>query len=683
MKKSFLLGIMVCLATVAFAQRSMEWYSYWGSNVAGNQIDPQRMVVDKDGNIYVAALFGGDKVSAESQTLKSNSSADKGDAVIVKMSPNKVVLGTYSIVKTGKATVSDLALDSKGNLFVLGAYSGSIANAGGSMTPEDLYEFGEYGIYVVKLSSDMKLQAAWQVAASDGAKAGGIVVDSEDNVIISGLLDGDAAFVKDVPMGDIQNSAQVFVAKYDNKGESVWYNYRGEEVTNSVYGRPYLAVDAQDNIYMATSLTGSTTIQEQTLSATLSNAILIKCDKEGTEKWWHMIDGAESDLAAGVAVSPIGQVALAVNHHSGDLRIDDMSDEFNNGYAFDAAYAHSAFFAFDLNGEFKWFYDWGYSNGESGSDAVCYGFRCTDEGVWYATGMMTGRLGGSRLPEEERTLPAGKNSGVETIDNQWLQHNTNGGHDCYLITLTRDGKLANAIRPGGPQYEDGMDIALSPDKKSLYLLMQINVRDKAPYTCPDNIFDSWTDMDAKGRKGQYTVLPVFCPENKGTLPAAYGKDYKGVFASSLLVKYAMPVITPEAMPAFAVGEPYAVEMGILNPQGQVTLFGVEKSGDVAFDGLTVSGTFDTDKARYVGILASDSIALPGEITYYEYDQTTKKSVRSFPRTLRYLPLTIEGSQAVENVQMRNNTTGCKLMRDGVLYIKRNDRLYNAQGAQVR
>lgn len=687
MKKFFLIGMMACLTIVANAQRSMEWYSYWGANVAGNQIDPQRMIVDNSGNVYVAALFGGDKVSVESQTLNSKSSADKGDAVIVKMSPSKVVQWTYNVVRTGKATVSDIAVDSQGNLFVLGAYTGSLATAqGGSMTPDNLYEWGEASIYVLKLSSEGQLLASWQIAASDGAKAGGIAIDSQDNIIITGLLDGDASFIKGAVVGDMQNSSQVFVAKYpnDNSGIPTWFNFRSDEGGVSNYGRAYVAVDAQDNIYLATSINGSTSIHENEIKTTTSTPMLIKYNSEGYELWWHIIDGDESDVAAAVAVSPIGQVVLAVNHHSGDLRLDDMSDVFNNGYAFATSYEHAAFFAFDLAGEFKWFYDWGYSNGESGSDAPCYGLRCTDEGVWYATGMMTGRYGGSRLPEEIRTLPNGKNSGVETVDNQWLQHNTNGGHDCYLITLTRDGLLANAIRPGGPQYEDGMDIALSPDKKSLYMLMQINVRDKAPYTCPDNIFDSWTDLDAKDRKGMYTALPVFCPENQGTLPAAYGTDYKGVFASSLLVKYSMPQITPDPLPAFKLNEPYSAELGILNPQGQVSFFGVETSGDVEFDGTVISGTFDTEKPRYVGVLASDSIALPGDITYYEYDKDTHHSVRSFPRTLRYLPLTVETQhEGIEDIQIDNSLDGRKIMHNGILYIERNGHLYNAQGAQVR
>lgn len=702
MKKIFLLGIMVCLAIVANAQRSMDWYAYWGSNEAGSQIDPQRMVADKEGNVYVAALYGGAKVKVGDQTLVSNSSADKGDAVIIKVSPSGAVLWTYSLVNAGNATVSDIAVDGYGNIFVLGAYTNSI-NVGEKTMPVDDTNMGEAAMYVLKLRADGTAVRAWEISAL-GVTAGGLAIDSENNVIVTGLLDGDATLTwGGEVMGDFNNSAQLIVAKFTNNGTLLWYDFRCDG--GAVYTKPSVAVDANNNIYVGTAMTGSTTFNSQTIAATVSNAVLLAYSAAGAERWYHMIDGEEADAVGAVAVSPIGQVVLAVNHHSGDLSIDDMEDKFNNGYAFDAAFTHSAFFAFDLAGEFKWFYDWGYSNGESGSDAVCYSLRCTDEGVWYAAGMMTGRHGGSRLPEDIRTLLAGKNSGVETIDNQWLQHNTNGGQDCYLLTLTRGGKLANAIRPGGPQYEYGIDVALTPDKKGLYLLSQINVRDQAPYTCPDNIFDSWSDMEAYNRKDKYTVLKVFCPGS--VVDGKYDKTYKGVFASTMLTKYTMPAINPNQLPYFALNQAYSQALSILNPQGKATLFPLEKYADVTFENNTVSGTFANDVDRYVGVLAIDSIALPGEIKYYEYDDMAEghghhRSIRSNPRSLRYLALTVakqeptpeaDPDQPAEPVlpsdeeqgieQINATIQGQKFFMDGVLYIHRNGKFFNAQGAQVR
>lgn len=671
MKKSILLGITMCLAVVAMAQRSMEWYSYWGSNTSGSQIEPQRMAVDAAGNIYVAALFGGDKVAVESRTLVSASASDKGDAVVVKMNDQKTVLWTYPIVNAGVATITDLVVDMDGNIVLTGAFNQSIKVGTSTMALDDT-NMGEAAVYVLRLSADGTALNAWQIPAVS-ARGGKLAINSQNHIIVTGLLEGDATFVPGgAAEGDFQNSAQLFVAEYDVNGTLIWHQFRNDG-GNSIYGAPSVAVDAANNIYVAASITGTTTMAGMALNATASNAFLLCYNAQRQEQWAHMIDGDQSDVAADVVVSPIGQVIIAVNHHSGTMHIDDMMDEFKHEYAFDAQWEHAAFFSFDLSGEFKWFFDWGYSNGESGSDAPCYALRCTDEGVLYATGMMTGRYGGSRLSalEEERTLPNGKNSGVETVDYQWLQHNTNGGHDNYIITLTREGKLANAARPGGPQYEIGTDVALSPDKKSLYLLSQINVRDNVPYTCPDNLFDSWTDLYAPtnwaSRKNNYTLLNVYCPENNGS-STNYTKAYKANFASSMLVKYAMPEINPNNLPFYTVGQAYSESIALLNPQGVASIFSLGASSDVSFDGTTVSGNFADQNKRYVGLIAIDSIALPGQITYYEYDNQTHKSLRSQPRNVRYMPLTDGSHTAVEDAYVLDATIYPTLCKDN-LYIR--------------
>ena len=645
MKKTFLLGIMICLSVIAFAQRSVEWYSYWGSNIAGNQIEPKRMIVDANGNIYVAANFGGNKVSAEGRTLVSQSSIDKGDAVIIKMNESKTVLWAYNVVSSGKASVSDLALDANGNLIVLGTFNQTIKVGGNTMTLDDS-NLGEEGVYVLKLSESGQGLAAWQISAL-GAKSGNAVIDSQNNIIIAGLLDGDATFIEGGAVeGDYRRNAQLFVAKYDNNGNLLWHNFTNDGVNTSTYGVPSMALDANDNIYVSTSNYG--------------NALLLALNSTGAEQWRRTIGGTGelTDDGGPIAVSPIGEVCIVVNHHSNNLYVDNLTEEFSNGYAYDGTqFVHAGFFSFDLAGEFKWYFDWGYSNNTSGSDAPCYSLRCTDEGVWYATGMMTGRYGSTRISaiEEERTLPNGRNSGVETIDNEWLQHNTNGGNDCYLITLTRKGKLVNAVRPGGPQYEIGTDMALTPDKKSIYWLWHVNVRNNVPYTCPDNLFDSWTDLYAPSvwasRKSQYTLLKVFCPENTDASATNYTEAYKAIFSSAMLLKLELPEINPNNLPFFQVGQAYAQHIDLNYVEGTAKLFQLESSEDITFNDNNISGTFMDANDRYFGVIGLDKIPNPGQIAYYEYDQTTQKSQRSQPRTCRYMPLREGQNTALDEVSL--------------------------------
>lgn len=689
MKKYFFLGIMLCLATLAFAQRSMDWYTYWGSNTAGSQIEPQRMTVDNDGNIYIVALFGGNKVNVEGTTLLSGSAMDKGDAVIVKMSPSKSVLWTYTLVNTGRATAADIALDKNGNVFVLGTFTKSVKVGTTTMALDDS-NFGEEAIYVIKLTSAGSAVKAWQISAT-GAKAGKIAVDSQDNVIITGLLDGDATFVTGGEAeGDFNNAAQLFVAKYDNNGNLLWHEFRNDN-GQAIYGLSSVAVDANDNIYIGSAYNGSTSFMGTSINTTTTSPLILAYAPDGTLRWFHHITGDRADAAADIAVSPIGQVALAVNFASRYMYIDGQGEAIHPEYADvegETSNKHTGIFSFGLDGNYKWNYYWGYGDVMTEDNANCNALRCSDEGVWYCTGMMTGRYGGKRLVDN--TLPGGRNSGVEAVDHQWLQHNTNGGKDCFLITLTRNGELANALRPGGIQYELGMDVALSPDKKSLYLLMHINVRNQPPYTCPDNLFDSYNDFynNFPERKNRYTLLKVFCPENIDNTATPYTTKYKSQFASSLLVKYAMPVPAPNYLPYFTVNEPYEQSLWIANPQGQVTMFPLGASGDVNFDGTNISGTFINDDNRYVGVLAVDSTALPGEITYYEYDKNTHASLRSNPRNLRYFALTTEENghgqqEGVENIALDPKAQGRKLLIDGILYIERNGILYSAQGAVVK
>ena len=54
MKKSLFILIALCAFTLHTSAQVLDWYTYWGSNQAGSQIQPVRMVVDNDGFVYTA-----------------------------------------------------------------------------------------------------------------------------------------------------------------------------------------------------------------------------------------------------------------------------------------------------------------------------------------------------------------------------------------------------------------------------------------------------------------------------------------------------------------------------------------------------------------------------------------------------------------------------------------------------
>lgn len=684
MKKSFLLVALTALSMSLCAQRSMEWYSYWGSNEAGSQIAPKAIVVDKDGSVYVAATFGGEKVAVESTTLVSASSVDNGDAVVVKMNANKQVQWTYNVVSAGKANVAGIALMSNGNIVVTGVFDNKINGADGDMALND-ENMGEAAVYALVLDPSGKAVASWQIAAL-GAVAGAVSVDAQDNVILTGTLDGDATFIAGGNAeGDFENASQYYVAKYSKDGTPIWHKFMAEASNVGSFSEVKNAVDAEGNIYVSATLTGELTFASALIYAASANAVIMKYDAQGAEQWAHIMSGSRNDKAAGVAVNePAGTVGLAVNHYSEDLQVDRKGDTLNNlsTKAGDPTQYHSMIVAFDKkDGAYEWFYDFGYSNTVDGGGALTYAFICTDEGVWYYGGNMSGRFGDSTTKIYHTT----QNFGVTSIDGQNFNHNTNGGGDAWMVTLTRDGKLANVIRTGGTQTEQTLGIALTPDKKSIYLLYEYQVRDKQKWTCPDNMFDSYTDLSGNldsipSRASQYTILSVFCPENDGATET-YSKAYKNAFASTMLAKYAFPELNVNELPAYTVGESYNQSILLNNPKGKKYFtMGVLVPDEFNFENGVLSATPAGPDAYEIGVLAVDSIDLPGKISYYANDKQTHP-VRSNPRVLRYFTIRNSAVSGIDELvsEAVKQDKAVKIIRNGQLFIIRDGKEYNVLG----
>jgi len=274
--------------------------------------------------------------------------------------------------------------------------------------------------------------------------------------------------------------------------------------------------------------------------------------------------------------------------------------------------------------------------------------RCTDEGVWYVGGNTSGRYGDTSTYDSF----GNSNSGLRTVDGVWHQHNTNGGADAIYLVLNREGKLASIARPGGTQTEALQDIALSPDKKSVYFLLGINVRANVIYTCVDNLFDSFTDLYTSfPRKEKYTLVQVLCPE--APVDGKYPATNVG-FASMIVAKYDFPEINPNTLPAYTSGVEYTQPLAIATPAGVPQFYQMSISDELNFVDNTISGLINGNEQLYIGVVAIDSTALPGTITYYAQDPN-KVSIRGNSRNVRYLKLNAKDDTALDLVNAADAT----------------------------
>ena len=160
------------------------------------------------------------------------------DTFVAKLDPS----GTFSwIAQAGggsaNTTGRSLALDSAGNIFAVGNFYGST-----SFGSKSFNSSGAGWGFVTRLDSSGKFSWVNVITGSGHHGANDITVDSADQILVVGNFYGTATFLKQVlvPTG----LEDTFVAKLDGSGKLIWIEQAGG--TNRDYGSS-IAVDGAGN----------------------------------------------------------------------------------------------------------------------------------------------------------------------------------------------------------------------------------------------------------------------------------------------------------------------------------------------------------------------------------------------------------------------------------------------------
>ncbi len=196
-----------------------------------------------------------------------------------------------------------VAVDASGNIFVTGAFNGTVNFGGGSVTSA----YGIEDIFVAKYSSSGTYQWSKIIAcANTNASGYGVAVDSGGNVIVTG------DFLAYVNFGGTDlvgyGSHNIFVAKYSSSGAHLWSKAFG----NGTEDLPYaIAVDGNDNIVLTGYFHDDMDFGGGTLfSEGYADVFVIKFSSSGAHLWSRSFGGASSDIGYGVAVDGSNNVVL-------------------------------------------------------------------------------------------------------------------------------------------------------------------------------------------------------------------------------------------------------------------------------------------------------------------------------------------------------------------------------------
>ncbi len=181
-------------------------------------------------------------------------------------------------------TVTSVATDSSGNVFVTGYLKGSINFGGGALASA-----GGYDIYLAKLSPSGAHLWSKRFGGANAQFANTLAVDSSGNVILAGYFQDNLDFgTGSLPTLD-GSAGTPFVAKLDGSGTTVF----AKAFATSALGVPYsVAADPSGNILIGGTVNGTIDFGGGTLTTENDDAFVVKLSPSGTHLWSHIYGGA-------------------------------------------------------------------------------------------------------------------------------------------------------------------------------------------------------------------------------------------------------------------------------------------------------------------------------------------------------------------------------------------------------
>lgn len=166
------------------------------------------------------------------------------------------------------------------------------------------------------------------VSGSGAINITNMAIDSEDNILIAGTfsdsLNFENAWLTNLGLND------VFFAKLDKDKNVAWYFRVGNSNNDA---DPHIAVDADDNVYIASKFDGTIDLDSTFLTATNQGILLAKYNSNGIKQWATYADIGSTTNLEGLALDDNGN-AYVVGYFKGTGTVASTSLAATNNEGF-------------------------------------------------------------------------------------------------------------------------------------------------------------------------------------------------------------------------------------------------------------------------------------------------------------------------------------------------------------
>ncbi len=281
--------------------------------------------VDAAGNVYAIVA----RLQVANDILKFNSDGD--------------TIWSKSVGANGSFNSSpDLAVDSLGNVFVSGSFSGTV-----DFDPSSKTKYVSSGLnsgnpneagFVLKLNTNGKF--GWVspfVGQFEGTTKGysyatSVALDHSGNVIVGGSYRDSVDFNPGSGTAMLPTIGGGFIAKLNTSGGLVWARALERQISSNLLFVHGLALDGANSVYATGYFTGtvdldpSAAISPRT-SAGGTDVYVVKLTASGNFGWSESFGGTGDDGGSGIAVDTAGDVYL-VGFYQGTVDFDPTTETY-------------------------------------------------------------------------------------------------------------------------------------------------------------------------------------------------------------------------------------------------------------------------------------------------------------------------------------------------------------------
>ena len=296
-------------------------WSYNGGGIHGDLVS--NLVLDASGNVYVSGIMASDMNFDPAGAAPSLNIADGALFMVKYTNSGSYVWGKNMAASGGTLNVNVMTLDTKGNIYIAGTFTGTQDFYPGSGTA-NLSSIGYQDIFMGKYDNNGNYKWAYHMGCPVNVNTPhGMAIDPFGNVNLTGNFYNTVDFDPGPATANLTTTGNynIFIAQYDSLGKYKWAKGLGGTSGGSINSGTSLCTDASGNLYVggqsAVSVDFDPGAGVANLTSKLADIFLAKYDNSGNYKWAKSFPAAHGVVFnpgvvdAHIALTPTGTMYVA------------------------------------------------------------------------------------------------------------------------------------------------------------------------------------------------------------------------------------------------------------------------------------------------------------------------------------------------------------------------------------